>query len=318
MKGKRIEYIDIFRGVAIILVVLQHSVGSLVTLSKIILSFHMALFFFISGFTAHSLTVKKLLKKGGTFLCSQVFVGVMNCVWYWVILEILLKQQIQQRWLEYFNTWFLPTMFWVLLVWAILWKRLKTRPQMIVASVVALGVAYMMTLLPVEWDLLHFRKVPLAVTFFLVGKIVRDILEEGRGVSATANWSIFVCDIAILFITSLFNENVYWYNYSMGNLGLATLSSMAGCLLLLIICKKLRSNKVLEWFGKNSLIVYSWNFIVTRIMGILMNKCFQVGNLRFILSALLSIVVLVPITIGTKQICSVLARRFIEKEQRFG
>ena len=47
---KRLEYIDIMRGVAILLVVFEHCIGSLQdNTAAIILSFHMPLFFFISG-----------------------------------------------------------------------------------------------------------------------------------------------------------------------------------------------------------------------------------------------------------------------------
>ena len=50
---KRNEQIDVARGIAILLVILGHSFYSIEDpLNKIILSFHMPLFFFLSGIVA--------------------------------------------------------------------------------------------------------------------------------------------------------------------------------------------------------------------------------------------------------------------------
>lgn len=65
---KRIEYIDIARGMAMLLVILGHCFTSVdATLNKFILSFHMPLFFFLSGFTCNRLESKclNLLMGGG-------------------------------------------------------------------------------------------------------------------------------------------------------------------------------------------------------------------------------------------------------------
>ena len=48
-KNKRIEWIDIFKGLAIILVVIGHSTGQF---NGYIYQFHVAAFFFISGWVA--------------------------------------------------------------------------------------------------------------------------------------------------------------------------------------------------------------------------------------------------------------------------
>lgn len=50
---KRNEQIDVARGIAILLVILGHSFYSIeAPLNKIILTFHMPLFFFLSGLVA--------------------------------------------------------------------------------------------------------------------------------------------------------------------------------------------------------------------------------------------------------------------------
>ena len=56
--SKRIEYIDIARGIGILLVVMGHNDFAVVSpfLYKLIYSFHMPLFFFLSGYFLNSAT----------------------------------------------------------------------------------------------------------------------------------------------------------------------------------------------------------------------------------------------------------------------
>lgn len=51
---ERNKQVDIIRGVAILLVVLEHALGTSDNFfAKIILSFHMPVFFILSGYLAH-------------------------------------------------------------------------------------------------------------------------------------------------------------------------------------------------------------------------------------------------------------------------
>lgn len=48
--NNRLDYIDVMRGIAILLVILEHCIAHLNNdLARVVLSFHMPLFFFISG-----------------------------------------------------------------------------------------------------------------------------------------------------------------------------------------------------------------------------------------------------------------------------
>lgn len=83
--GKRIDWIDIFKGLAIILVVVGHSTG---LFNAYIYQFHVAAFFFISGWVAKfdgTSLFKDLLKKARTLiipllLMIVIFGIVTNCM----------------------------------------------------------------------------------------------------------------------------------------------------------------------------------------------------------------------------------------------
>lgn len=66
MKNKRIAWIDIARGIAIIAVVAGHSLGNYWPgyLGNFLFAFHMPIFFILSGYLYHEQDQKKLTKKG--------------------------------------------------------------------------------------------------------------------------------------------------------------------------------------------------------------------------------------------------------------
>ncbi len=57
---KRVEWIDIFKGLAIVLMVIGHTTG---LFNIMIYQFHMAAFFFITGYCSSSIKTKTFLKE---------------------------------------------------------------------------------------------------------------------------------------------------------------------------------------------------------------------------------------------------------------
>ncbi len=80
METKRIDYFDIAKGIGIIAVVIGHM--DLTTLNKFIFSFHMPLFFLISGyFLSNKLSVSQLAKrKAKQLLIPYTFTCICICI----------------------------------------------------------------------------------------------------------------------------------------------------------------------------------------------------------------------------------------------
>jgi fucose 4-O-acetylase-like acetyltransferase len=66
--GGRIEWIDIAKGIGIILVVFGHSLASGTTLRQLIFSFHMPLFFFLAGCTFHPRSFREMALRSAKSL----------------------------------------------------------------------------------------------------------------------------------------------------------------------------------------------------------------------------------------------------------
>lgn len=90
--SNRIPYIDVFRGLMMLLVVLGHSIGNTDdAVNKVILSFHMPAFFILSGMcfqpkTGDYNTSTLLKKKAKGLLWPYIAFSVIGVILYWILL----------------------------------------------------------------------------------------------------------------------------------------------------------------------------------------------------------------------------------------
>ena len=93
---KRIEWVDIARGIGIILVILGHiGIGKV---GKFIYSFHIPLFFFLSGFcfSGNNIDIKFFFKKRlKKLIILYVFLGIDICT-----IEVIFIKQSSKIFLE--------------------------------------------------------------------------------------------------------------------------------------------------------------------------------------------------------------------------
>ena len=269
--SKRETYIDVFKGICILLVIFHHIYGTNTWMGKVILSFHMACFFFISGYQNWNPTIRKTIKKASRLLIYQFLIGVLNVIWYWGICEIILKEEITQRWLAYFTTWYIPTYIGMLFVVSFIsllsrTKWLENNRSIVIMLSCCLFIAVVVNRLSgiSDWDILHFQKVPLATFFFCLGRLCINnwhAIEKILKVVWIKNTILAILVVAMLIFNEK-NEAVLWYIYSMGNMFFTIMSSFLGCMIILIISYSIFESKELEWLGRNTLIIYCMQFTV--------------------------------------------------------
>lgn len=93
--SKRIKWVDIAKGIAIIAMICGHECSGF--LREIIFSFHMPIFFILSGYTSHERsslkdiwdTVRKLFKR--IIIPVVLTVSVVNIEWFLLDKESFLK-----------------------------------------------------------------------------------------------------------------------------------------------------------------------------------------------------------------------------------
>lgn len=268
----RINHIDIARGIAIMLVVLGHCFqSSEATLNRVILSFHMPLFFFLSGVFAKPETRKTLM--GGAFLKAKKLLIPQITL---SITIILLKGSIWLSegnsladfdFLACFGFWFLPVLFLCSLYYMLVSTIVDLSKQQfqVMATIIALSIAIIVilnyvtsTIMPIDW----FAKSAVAMPFYFCGSFFKErVLNVGNKQRIVGN-VILILLLPVIVILSQINSPVMMYENEYGSLPLFFLTSVLGIILVVELSKRIVNLPVLVEFGKLSIAVYVWNFLI--------------------------------------------------------
>lgn len=272
MISKRINWIDVARGMAILLVVMGHCIGDLDNPgNRFILSFHMPLFFFLSGLCAKVPTTKffpYLKRKSKALLVPQLTLGFINCVF-----DFLLGERRIDIFLSEFFYWFLLVLFYVVILFYFLCKldfeKKMVRYIVILTDFILVVVLSLMKIT----TKIHIEIVPMALLFYLSGYFTKSI-----NVNIYTNKKyilikyIWIFSIPIIVICSYWNTPVTMYVNTYGNLLLFFITAVCGIVMICNLAKGLQNNKFLSWIGKNSVIIYVLHFKVIDILHILGKK----------------------------------------------
>ena len=284
--SKRIEYIDIARGIGILLVVLAHNDFGYVSAFayKVIYSFHMPLFFFLSGYFLNvSMPFLDFIKKRFNSLLKPYFFtifliyagsisfGIMGFAT--AIRRIVKSLYGSGRYIDWVQLWFLPHLF-VVSLYAFLFfaafGKWNNRYIRWIALVLTLGVSslflqdfYPFTLslfgksfelygLPFSLDL-----VLLSGFFFILGSEIRQATSEktfesiylllGSGIAMILmNW----------FLSPVTDLNTRLYESYLIN----TIEALVGILFVLALSRQieLRTKRIaslFRYFGQISLFI---------------------------------------------------------------
>ena len=285
--SKRIEYIDIARGVGILLVVLGHNDLSLSSpfLYQFIYSFHMALFFFLSGFFfSAALPFWELLKKRFNSLLKPYFFTIFLIYFVSVsfgkmsfntaIGRILKSLYAGGIYIDWIQLWFLPHLFAVsvfafivLRFGAIVLKNRFFRWAFLIAmlalgvwtsgwlwpfSIHVFGKSYTLYGLPLNLDLIL-----VSGFFFILGSEIRQIAAE----KWFENWlMLFGAGTSLVILNILFKDRVDMATRVYDSFLVNTTEAILGIFFILSLARQieLHSTKlalVLKYVGQISLII---------------------------------------------------------------
>lgn len=268
----RYAHVDIARGIAILLVVLGHCFQSSdVALNRVILSFHMPLFFFLSGVFAKTETVETIL--GGAFLKAKKLLIPQITL---SITIILLKGAIWLSegnslndfgFLACFGFWFLPVLFLCSIYYMVVSTIVdfhKVRFQLM-TMIIALTIAIIVILndvktniTPVDWLI----KSVVAMPFYFCGSFFKEKVLNIDAQQTIVKNIFLILLIPLVVIISQINSPVKMYENEYGSLPLFFITSAMGIILVVEFSKRLVNMPILIEFGKLSIAVYVWNFLI--------------------------------------------------------
>lgn len=291
--NKRIEWIDTAKAVAIILVGIGHySCPKL--LMAFIYSFHMPLFFILSGITFNTskYTFQQFLIRK---LKTLVFPWWIAVVLYAVFQNTCLALGMSGVHIPWINIiprifwhyrvgiydpiyWFIPCLFVteLLLFWIL--KLCKNRAHLFILMLVCLGAAagyYYGVGKVLIWEI---DLIPLTAFYICLGMFVKNWL-----INIIDNYDDFklifigISSVVIAFFLSFWNlkstGNIFAISdVRYGNMGLAVVASFAGSLGVIVLCKYI-SCGLFKYIGRNSLMFYLSQPFTYKIADVMLCIC---------------------------------------------
>ena len=282
---KRVEYVDIAKGIGIILVVMGHNDFALISpfAHKLIYSFHMPMFFFMSGmFFKPDLPFlnflqnrfRKLLKP---FLFMILFIYFTSISFSKVsILEAsrrLLKATYGNgHYLDWVQLWFLPHLFVVslfayLFFHAIRQTRLSQLRWAILTITYVVGVFSITLFSPFEFNLLGkdfiVYGLPFSLDLVLVSGfffLVAYELNRTRYASLLESpLTLFMSGLTLIFLVWYFPSKIDFNIRQFDSLPINTVEALLGILFILAISKQIGRigglSSVFRYIGQASLII---------------------------------------------------------------
>ena len=280
MEKARLTWIDNAKGIGIILVVLGHTYGIPWQLHHIIYSFHMPLFFLLSGYTFScdrareagvSATVRKLARAylvpyfilAGLNFCGnlvyELYCGSFSPMQQLRYIAGILYCYANMTWMPMCSPiWFLPSVFLTKIIYTALFLRLSRKQQHIAAAIFAL-LAYGRSVLPIPRLPWNFLPSLFGIFFFHVGTLLRqkELLVRIRG---TRKWLLAIFGAALLCLPLAANNPVGMNENTYGNVAVFLMTSLLYSVLIMAISPGRKG--LLTWFGENSIIFMGFNYLM--------------------------------------------------------
>jgi len=279
----RIKWADVGKGIGLLLVILGHLVTYGHSVFNWIFSFHMPLFFFLSGYVLKSevKNLKPFLKKIGINLIIPYFVFVIIGLVVSLIIPGWQPTSYKVVFLDVFyavtpeslhvgQIWFLFCLAVVqILFWLYLKLNLKSKYSIIISICLFAIVAFLIHKLNIYFliDKVHYRFLPfkldtafMGLFFFSIGYYAKLTQIVKKLLTKKIYLNIFFMVIALginIFFGAHLNGTVNIADNNYNNLIYYVIAAFAGILSVLYLSKLLENDILLSYMGKNSLSIFS-------------------------------------------------------------
>lgn len=292
MEAKRVQWLDVAKGITIILMVLGHT-SIPERLSNFIFAFHMPLFFIASGLCTNwakdnygTFVLKKLRTLGIPFLVYSI--AVVLIAWLADYREIEWRGVIVKGW-EGYALWFVPVLFFSLVVAkSIMCFVNKVWLRYAICVLLILGGAllrYRHIYLP--WTL---ATVPYATCLVLLGSSLRKFQEY---IDKPRWWILIVTLLLTVVISQNWRMDLAWNCIT--PVVLLTIGAMAGTVMMFTFSSYLTKiswlSKILQAIGKETFIIMAFSQILCLAIShfFTLNKLVEYG----LMFSLLLVIVLI-------------------------
>lgn len=316
LKTKRLVWLDQLKAISMYLVVLGHSLLKFKkqTLFKFIYSFHMPLFFIISGFTFNPNKYTRILECIKDKFIKLVYPYIMLNVlvlplWYVnKITGMIPRDSIIKVFIGIFYsnagvvrapsnaTWFLMTMFLAQIIYYTLYHYLKDDKSVFIMSCVICIIGLLAPLGKEELDApLHLDVALVAQFYYGCGYILRKNFEYFRKcLEYKTYFKVLVISVTALFFC-IINKQVDLSNELYRNFTYTLITSLSfSFILIYIIYRSGLHLKILSYIGKNTLIILALHIPLLRVLQAFF-PLFQRNQIYAILASVIIYTLMIPV-----------------------
>lgn len=305
MQKQTLSEFNVLKGIGIFLVVLGHAGSLNESVVNVIFSFHMPLFFFVSGFFFKETTLKEFfVKKGKRILVPYIAFSFLSFLIYF----IPNYKHSKFNFFDFFYgtflgvsdgfylswnivLWFLPALFLLNLIYLLV---TKAKMNFLLVVLFAIGIYFKND----ETKILPFHLISalLSLPFFVIGNYLKQYYEVLN--KYLKNWMFVLLLILGVFIA---NSNSIIPDLRINLIGNSIVFYLASILLIfatLLLSRLIKEHKILEWLGNNSLLIMCLHlklFFIAKF--VLLKICVDNG---FLFSLLLMPILYFPILLIKK------------------
>jgi len=322
----RVDWVDAGKGLGLILVIFGHLVTMGTVLSNWIFSFHMPLFFFLSGY------VTKIPNRSISYSSKRIFVNLIVPYFVFVTVGLLVSLaipiwrhiNIDQLLVELFYSG-VPSSIQVSQLWfliclavtqfmAIVFFRLNHKDITITIMLVFVFalIAYLINIYQIGfWVHGVYYRLPwmtdtafMGLFFFLIG-FYSNSLKIFSKLTSHFSYSNIVKILIFLIISFYFgtqlNHGASLSANFYGNLTYFLIAALAGIIFIIYISRFFENNKLLIYLGKNTLPIYaSQSFILSLfqyLLNLILHKKFAIMVNVPLLLCFLGLVLIIAVLI---------------------
>lgn len=271
MQSERKNWLDIARGIAICLVILGHSSLASGVIYKIIFSFHMPLFFFISGYVFRKKRILIWVENRSKRLFVPLFFWsiVITGLFVWIGSETIGDSI--YVWKEYvYSRWFIYALFEVELVLQGIFKAIpKDSTRFICVTLVGV-IGHILCAKGIP-GVLYWSTALAQVPMMYFGICAREYIRNKN--DGKRNYFVYFVVAGVINIAAgLTNESVNVRTMEYGNVFLYYIAAISGIIVVVSISKIVQNNLILEFIGRNTLTLYLINEEIPVILHLLVSN----------------------------------------------
>jgi fucose 4-O-acetylase-like acetyltransferase len=283
--AKRVEYVEIAKGIGIVLVVMGHNDFSLISpfAHKLIYSFHMPMFFFMSGmFFKPDVPFWSFLRNRFNRILKP-FLAILLLIYFASISfskvslvmatrRLLKAMYANGHYLDWVQLWFLPHLFAVGLFAYLFFKVVKQGQiyklrWMILVLIYIAGIFTMKLFWPFEFNLLGknltLYGLPFSVDLALVSGfffIFGYELNRKQNDALFANpWTLLISGIILTLLVWYFPQRIDFNTRQFDSLIINTIEALLGIIFILTLSKQFERigwlSSLFSYIGQASLII---------------------------------------------------------------